>query len=134
MAAQGVSLTKAVHIVFVVLLLLLAGCPAEHRLYIHNKSDQTLSSAYTTDVWEVVTIPPGRTKYIWMVFGMESCFRLTVGDSLRSYDLPREVLAETNSTRYGGRLDVHYEHGQIHFQFDDGRWVQIEEVDKCDSN
>ena len=122
------------NIVFGVLLLLLVGCPAQHRLYIHNKSDQTLSSAYRSDAWEVVRIRPGKTKYIWTGFGKETCFQLFVGDSLKAYYLPREILADSKSTRYGFRLDVFYEYGRIHFQFADGRWVQIEEIDECDSN
>ncbi len=124
-------LSNARTVVFAIILLVLAGCPAEHRLYIHNKSDQTLSSAYPTDAWDVVTMRPGKTKYIWIGIGMESCFQLSVDGSVRAYHLPREVLAESKGTRYGGRLDVYFEYGKIHFRFADLRWAQIEEIDEC---
>ena len=130
-ARAGVKLTIVRTVVFAIVLLFLAGCPAEHRLYIHNKSDQILSSEYPTDAWEVVTIRPGKTKHIWISFGIESCFELSVDGSVRAYRLPREILAEAKGTRYGGRLDVYFEYGQMHFQFADLRWTQVEEINAC---
>lgn len=41
-------------------------------------------------------------------------------------------MAESKATRYGGRLDVYYEHRQLHFEYDDGRRVQIEEITEYD--
>lgn len=119
-------------IFLVTLCLLLAGCPAQHRLYIHNKSDFTLSSAYENANLKPVKIRPGRTKYIWMRFGMEACFRLTIGESTKSYYLPREILSESKPTGYGGRLDIYFEYGQFHFQHRDGHWVQFNEIGECD--
>ncbi len=110
---------------------MLAGCPAQHRLYIHNKSDETLFSAYLNPNWESVTIRPGRTKYVWIRFGLESCFSILVGDTKKAFHLPREILLESKSTGYGGRLDVYYEYDKLHFQYDDGRWVQLHEIAAC---
>ena len=49
-----------------------------------------------------------------------------------AFHLPRTILAESKATRYGGKLDVYYEYGQLHFQYDDGRWAQLEETTECD--
>lgn len=119
-------------IAIVLLCSLLAACPAQHRLYIHNKSDDTLFSAYLNPNWDSVTIRPGRTKYIWIWFGEESCFSLVIGKTKKAFELPPSITAETRSTGYGGRLDVYYEYGQLHFQYDDGRWTQLKEVAGCD--
>jgi len=119
------------HIVIIFLGLLLSGCPAEHRIYIHNKSDVTISSSYRTTDWEDVNIRPGRTRYVWIRFGMESCLELSIGESAIAFHLPRTILAESKITRYGARLDAYYEYGQLHFQYKDGRWVQLEEVAEC---
>jgi hypothetical protein len=112
---------------------LLAGCPAQHRLYIHNKSDETLSSVYLNSNWEGVTIRPGRTKYVWISFDEESCFSLSIEGATRMFHIPMSIMSESKATGYGGRLDVYYEYGQFHFQYDDGRWAQLEEVSGCGS-
>ena len=120
------------YVAIILLSSLLAGCPAQHRLYIHNKSDDTLSSAYLNSNWEGVTIRPGKTRYVWIWYGEESCFNLSIGETTKAFHLPRSIMAETKATGYGGRLDVYYEYGQLHFQYDDGRWAQLEEVAECD--
>lgn len=111
--------------------LLLAGCPAEHRLYIHNKSDDTLSSAYLNPNWKAVTIRPGRTKYVSLWFGEESCFSLFVEQTKKAFHIPTKIMMESRSTGYGGRLDVYYEYDKLHFRFDDGHWIQLQEIDGC---
>jgi len=42
------------------------------------------------------------------------------------------ILVQRKAARYGVRLDVFFEYGQLHFQYDDGRWVQFEEIADCD--
>ena len=118
-------------IVLVVLCLLLAGCPAQRQIYIHNESEVTLSSAYLNPKWEIVRIRPGRTKYIFTDIGMDSCFRIVIGESTKAYQLPRDII--TTSTGYGERLDIYFEYGQFHFQRREGRWAQLEEMDKCEN-
>ena len=43
-------------------------------------------------------------------------------------------MAESKATGYGGRLDVYQEYGQLHFQYDDGHWTQLDEIAECDDN
>jgi len=120
------------YVAIILLSSLLTGCPAQHRLYIHNKSEDTLFSAYLNPNWEAVTIRPGRTRHVSIWFGEESCFSLSIEETTRAFHLPRNIMAESKATGYGGRLDVYYEYGQLHFQHDDGRWTQLDEIAECD--
>ncbi len=120
------------HVFIVLSVLLLVGCPAEQRLYIHNNSDITISSAYLDPNWDEGRIRPGATKWISFQFGhMESCFNVSLDESTKAFSLPRAILVESKSTGYGSRLDVNYEYGQFHFRRDDGKWVQLEEIAAC---
>ncbi len=121
-----------VRYVFIVIsVLFLVGCPAQSRLYIHNKSDVTISSAHLGPNSDEVRIRPGATKWISIQFGMESCFSVSLNESNKAFGLPRTILAESKNTGYGGRLDVNYEYGQFHFRRDNGEWVQLKEVAEC---
>jgi len=112
--------------------LLLVGCPAEFRIYVHNKSDLTLASAYQNANRDVVRIGPRKTKYLQGYFDREWCLKLNVDEVTKAYHIPREMFDETRSTGYGSRLDIYFEYGLLHVQYGDGRWVQLEEVDDCD--
>jgi hypothetical protein len=120
------------HVFIVISLLSLAGCPPVQRLYIHNKSDNTIYSAYLNPNWDEVRIRPGATKWISLQMGMvESCFSVSLDESTKAFSLPRTILVDSKSTGYGSRLDVNYEYGQFHFRRDDSEWVQLEEVAAC---
>lgn len=77
-------------------------------------------------------IRPGKTKYISFLLHKESCFSLFIGKTDKAFHLPMEILVQRKAARYGVRLDFYYEYGQLHFQYDDGRWVQLEELAECD--
>ena len=111
--------------------LLLVGCPAEHRLYIHNNSKELLSSAYLNSDWKRVDVEPGKTGWIWYRFGKASCFSLMVGGAKTAYELPREVLAGTKKTSYGGRIDLIYEHGKIRIRCDREPCRHLVEIAEC---
>lgn len=110
----------------------LVGCPAENRLYIHNESDDTLTSRQPNANWDDVVIRPGSTKYISFALQKESCFSLFVGEEERSFHLPMAMLVQRKATRYGVRLDIYYEYGLLNFQNDDGQWTQLEEISECE--
>jgi len=121
-----------VRYVFIVIsVLFLVGCPAVQRLYIHNYSDVTISSAHLNPNADEVRIRPGATKWISVRHGMESCFSVSLNESTKAFGLPRTILAESENKGYGGRLDVNYEYGQFHFRHDNGEWVQLKEVAEC---
>ncbi len=119
------------YIVIIVLCSLLAACPAAHRVYIHNRSDITLTTTYLRSSLDQVIIRPGKTKHFWAPYNMKHCFNLTIGNSTAAFHLPTSIWAESRSTRYGSRLDVYFEYGQLHFRYEDGRWVQLEEIADC---
>ena len=119
------------YVFLVIFALVLVGCPAVQRLYIHNKSDDTISGAHLNPNADEVRIRPGATKWISINSGVESCFTVSIDGSTRAFSLPRSILVQSESRGYGGRLDVNYEYGLFHFQRDDGEWVQLEEVAEC---
>ena len=119
------------YLILVISALVLVGCPPVKRLYIHNKSDATILGAHLNPNVDEVRIRPGATKWISINPGLESCFIVSIDGSTRAFGLPKTITAQSESTGYGGRLDVNYEYGLFHFQRDDGEWVQLEEVVEC---
>ena len=118
------------NLILVSLCVCLAGCPAQRRIYVHNESAFSLSSAYQNPKLDVVEIRPGRTRYIVAPFSEEACFGIAVGELTRAFEIPMDIMAK--SPGYGARLDVYFEYGQFHFQRSDGRWAQLDEIARCD--
>lgn len=121
------------YIAILLLASFLVGCPAENRLYIHNKSDDTLTNKQPHPNRDDVVIRPGASKHISFPLHKESCFSLLIGETAKSFYLPRAILVQRKAARYGIRLDVHYEYGLLHFKNDDGSWTQLEEVAECNA-
>ena len=119
------------NLILVTLCVCLAGCPPQRRIYVHNESQVSLSSAYHNPNWERVEIRPGKTKFIAAPYTDESCFELVVGELTKAFDIPMDI--KSKGVRYGARLDVYFEYGQFHFQRNDESWAQLEEIASCDS-
>ena len=113
--------------------LLLTGCPPVTRLYIHNKSADTLVYHSPREYLEPTTIKPGRTKWVPVRSDDISCVGLAVNDEVRYYEASREVHMAGKSTGYGSRIDAYYEYGRMFVQKAAGDWFEVRSSASCNA-
>lgn len=124
----GVMKLVAVSILCVVLL----GCPAQERVYVHNKSSHVLTHTYDTINRDPVVVKPGQTKHFYRSYDRTACVTLDVDGLEKNYLFSERVLGASRSTGYGSRIDVYFEYERLFVEHPQDGWLEIAEVSKCD--
>jgi hypothetical protein len=126
------SLGAMKHITLIILLIVLAGCPAESRIYLHNKSQETIVYQGYNET-ETVTINSGKTKVVYFdLTSLEECFKLEINGATRAFSLDREHLNKSvKPAGYGERFDVYYEYDRLYIQTKTGGWLEFETIANC---
>ena len=119
------------HITLIILLIVLAGCPSERRIYLHNKSQETI--VYKGFNIETVTVGSGKTKAVYFdLDSLENCFEVEINGATRAFNLDREYLKRSWKTaRYGERFDIYYEYDRLYIQTKKGGWLEFETITNC---
>jgi len=124
----GVMRFVAVSILCVVLL----GCPAQKRVYLHNNSNHVLTYAYNTINRDPVVVKPGQTKHFCRSYDPTSCVTLDVDGLEKNYLFAHGVLASSRSTGYGSRIDVYFEYERLFVEHPQDGWIEVAEVSQCE--
>ena len=112
----------------------LTGCPPVTRLYLHNKSEDTLVYKSYRERVEPTKIKPGRTKWVPLRSDeSSSCVELEVNGDVRYYEASLEARMTGQSTGYGSRIDAYYQYGRMFVQKSSGDWLEVESRDSCDA-
>ena len=115
----------------VIFCLVLVGCPAQQRIYIHNQSSSTLSSDYAPSNDAQVRIPPGRTKYVLLLDWSKLCLPLRVDGQAVAFEMPMAVLTQSREKRYGSRLDLYLSEEGLHYRSKTGSYTRLNEMEFC---
>ena len=119
-------------IAFAILSVVLCGCPAQQRVYLHNDSSHVLIYTYTTVNRDPVVVKPGRTKRFYLVFDATPCVTLDVDGLEKNYLFSRRVLGASRNAGYGSRLDAYFEYERLFVEHEQDGWLEIAEVGRCD--
>lgn len=111
--------------------LVLVGCPAQQRIYIHNQSSNKLSSDYELSNAAQVEIPPGKTKYILLLDWSKLCIPLRVDGQAVAFEMPMTVLSQSREKRYGSRLDLYFSEEGLHYRSKTGYRTRLNEMGFC---
>lgn len=106
----------------------LAGCPGVTRLYIHNKSDDTLVAYGPRFDAEPTSIKPGRTKYVYPKRddrGENVSVDLEIDGESRTYWFNLDMRMTAQGTGYGERMDAYYEYGRMFIEKEPGTWLEV---------
>lgn len=120
------------NIALIMFAVVLTGCPAQNRLYVHNKGNVRITHHYSSDGPKPVVIKPGRTHYFFVHYRENACFDISVGDEQRAYLLTTNVWESFESTGYGSRLDASYEYDRFFVLHEKEGWLELERAASCD--
>ena len=95
-------------VVAVLVLGLLAGCPAHTRLYIRNLSETTLVYSGWWKPDETVVIAAGRTRWVPVRPDGADCVELAADGRHQGYLVALAAHAHGTATGYGARIDAEY--------------------------